>query len=123
MLNLTKRETRFAIDALTMLRRQANNGEIHYAKYGICSNLWHLLSTWETNGNITYDEHVHIHAALTEHMAEWPEGTGGTRYPIPSSYKHSTACDQYHSKHNLWGGKQRKYRIALMRWLLKELKG
>lgn len=119
-MSLSKHQERKLINALRTVRTQAVTGTIEEPLYGICYAMYCTLKP--DVGACMQDTHD-IMEHMYEHMSRWPDGTGSATTPIPSSYKHITADAQYHSAHNKWGGKQLKYRVALLTWLIDEHEG
>jgi hypothetical protein len=102
--------------ALKAVQVKINDGTIVDKHYGLCLA---ILLELKAQG-LAHRDAMHVYLHVSEHMLEWPDSTGLPSFPIPSSYKHITAAEQYYSTHNKWGGKQLQYRKALLAWLIEQ---
>ncbi len=117
------------IDTLKVLkaaRVAIKAGDIPHPEYGLCWVLNQTAQAMQPECKTQWDMRLaqslrhRFMTHVADHMTRWPDGSGVYRYPIPSSYKHIDATAQYDSTHNKWGGKQLKYRLALLDWLIEQ---
>ena len=97
------------------------NGQPDDPEFGLCVNIEEALY----NAYYDEDEVLSALAEFVEGLAEWPEGTGCTAYPVPATRGdkcRERAAEAYFASRDTgrWEGEQGELRMDLVNWLLEE---